>query len=331
MENISDVKIRDYNFVSSNGYTPVRVRAWIPNAEKKGIFQLVHGMSEHIERYNDFAMFLAEKGFIVIGNDLLGHGKSVDRDEDLGYISIPVKGLDKKRAMQNTGSAYLVRDIRHITKMTKKHFPGLPYIIMGHSMGSFLVRRYIMEYGDEVDGAVIMGTGNIKNAAVNTARTMINTLKLKYGERHRSANIYKVLETKFNEKIDDAISENAWISTLNDEVMKYDNDPLCGFRFTLNGFDTILTTLKFINDEKNMERIPKNLKILIVSGKNDPVGDYGEGVKKVYENLKNQRISDVNMILYDGCRHEILNDVLRDKVYNDIFEWINEHIRNVVN
>jgi len=333
MKKVTDFKPRkqQLKFTSSNKYTPIFGKVWLPEDDKnpKGILQIAHGMAEYIDRYDDFASYLAKNGWVVVGNDMMGHGKSVYSEDDYGYFSIPIKGLSKEKDNVNNSSAYVVKDLHHITMAMKKRYPDKPYILLGHSMGSFMVRRYLMEYGGDLEGIIIMGTGDIENTAVKAAKIVVETMKLTYGERHRSNLIYKLLyDKKFNERIENPISGNAWISTDDEVVKAYDEDKLCGFKFTLNGFEAILRTLEFINNQDNKNRIPKDSNILFVSGGEDPLGDYGNGVNKISAEYKDMGIEDIKTVIYEGMRHEILNEIGKEKVYEDILNWLNKRADN---
>lgn len=149
---------------------------WIPDRDVEAVLQISHGMAEHIDRYDEFARYLAARGILVVGNNHMGHGNSIVNKDDLGYFAIPIKGMNKRKAENYSSSADLVKDLVHITKTVKKHYPGVPYILLGHSMGSFIARRYLMEYGNELDGIIIMGTGNQPEAVVNAGLAITKCL-----------------------------------------------------------------------------------------------------------------------------------------------------------
>ena len=319
-----DVKIKKFQFMSCNNYTTIHGIMWIPENEIQAILQISHGMAEHIERYDEFARYLARRGILVVGNNHMGHGDSINSEEDLGYFSVPIKGMKKKDREQNNSSANVVKDLLHITKVVKKHYSGLPYILLGHSMGSFMARRFLMEYGKELDGIIIMGTGNQRKLTIKAGYAMTKILTLIMGERHRSKLIDKMMFGAYNRRIEKPESQNDWICSDTETLKKYNNDKLCGFMFTLNGIEAILSTLKYITNPANIKKIPLEVKMLITSGMEDPVGNYGEDVKYVYETYKDHGVENIYMEMYKDCRHEILNEKIRAKVYRDIFQWIDE-------
>lgn len=320
------MRIKKFHFLSSNNYTEIYGQAWIPDGEVKGILQISHGMQEHIERYDDFARFMSDKGILVVGNDHMGHGQSIYQEEDLGYFSIPIKGFKGKAALNNNSNAYVVRDLHRITKVIKKHYPGIPYVLLGHSMGSFMVRRYMSQYGNDVDGVILLGTGNPSISVVRTGKALVKSLTKIHGERYRSEFANEILFGKYNARISNPRTEVDWICSDSEIVDKYIADEKSGFRYTLNGFEALLSVLEYILEPENIRKIPKDLKVLIASGKEDPVGAYGEEVREVYKIYKMSGIKDVSIELYEGCRHEILNETIKKTVYGDIYDWIMEHI-----
>ncbi len=323
---IEDIRVTDYTTTSRNGYTPIHVKVWKPNGDPTGVIQIAHGMSEYIERYDRFARYMASKGFLVVGNDMMGNGQSVESEDDLGYFSIPIKGL--KGAMKNatTSSAYVVRDLHYITKVVKKHYPGIPYVLYGHSMGSFMARRYLMEFGKELDGLILTGSGRIPYNRAMAIYGMVHSLIKTRGDRHIPVGIGKVMYKSFNRGIKNPSSPNSWISSMEDRVKEYDEDPKCGFPYTLNGYEALAETLVFIEDKNNLERMPKDAKIYIMNGSEDPLGNFGEGVKELLEEFQSYGIDNCSMVLYEGCRHEIINDTCEEKVYQDMHDWIIENV-----
>ena len=303
---------KTYSFISSNNVNRIHVMLWLPEGEVKCILQISHGMVEHIGRYAAFAKYLNRFGILVVGNDHLGHGKSVASDDDLGYFG------------EGDASKNLVRDLHTVTSNMKKRYPNIPYFIMGHSMGSFLVRRYIMTYGDDVDGAILMGTGDPKPAAIAAGKALVKGLVKAQGEHYRSTVVNKVMFGLYNSRIENKRTEKDWLTRDNAEVDKYLSDKKCNFIFTLNGDMTLLDTLTYIQNDRHIEKIPKDLPIYMVSGLSDPVGDYGDGVLHVFDHLKASGVSDVEIKLYDGCRHELLNETNKYEVFKDIKDWINE-------
>lgn len=305
------VKREDIYYESRDNRTRIHGVQWIPQkGEIKGILQLVHGMTEHIERYDDFARYMAEKGFVVVGNDHLGHGKSVNSENLRGYFCA------------KDGATVLVRDVHRLKKITQKSYPGKPYFILGHSMGSFIVRKYMIEYGKGVDGVIIMGTGWKENSLLKLGITLTNTLSRLHGDHYRSKLINKRAFGAFNKGFEPARTEHDWLTKDEKKVDEYEQDKQNDFIFTLNAYRVLFQMILYVQQDEYYDSVVKELPILIVSGEEDPVGDQGAGVKQVYDHYQRLGYSNVNMKLYAQDRHEILNELDREQIYMDIEQWI---------
>ncbi len=312
------IKTEKKIFMSSNGKNKVFVKIWYPDSEKynepKCILQICHGMIDHIERFDAMAEYMAQRGILVVGNDHIGHGHSVEDESEFGYFA---KGKDPGK--------YLVEDMHKLTRIMKNKYPDKPYFLAGHSMGSFMVRRYIIRYGEEIDGAVIMGTGNQPSILVNTGRLLSDVVGHLKGDRYRSQLINKVMFGTFNKKIANKRTEHDWLTTDNSIVDAYENDEKCSYIFTINGYYGLLNTIAYVSKFKNIQKTPIDLPILMVSGADDPVGGYGKDVKRLYNKLKKHFI-DITLKLYKGCRHELHSESIKEEVFEDIYEWILERI-----
>ena len=299
---------------STDGYNSLHVVIWEPEKKYKAIVQISHGMIEYIERYDEFANFLNDNGIIVIGNDHLGHGQTAIDDEDLGYFG---KGM----------SETVVNDLHQVTEYAKTYYgQDLPYFLFGHSMGSFMARRYLMTFGDELTGAILSGTGHKSAPVLAMGNLVAGALKIIIGGRHRSKLLKKAAFGCYNKRIPNARTENDWISKNQENVEKYNRDKFCNFSFTVNGYQTLFGVLSFIRKKKNYSKIPKDLPIFFIAGTEDPVGDYGEGVKKVFETYREAGIKDVSIKLYAEDRHELVNEDDRDVVFKDVLKWIEAHM-----
>jgi alpha-beta hydrolase superfamily lysophospholipase len=306
----------DITFLSSNKKTNIHAIICQP---KKGqftrIIQIIHGICEYIERYLPFIEYLATKGFIVVGHDHLGHGQSIKSPDDLGYFGEP------------NPSDLLIQDIHSLRKIIEKKYPNLPYFMCGHSMGSYLLRQYICTYSKGLAGIIILGTGYMSPCESLLALGFINVLSCFKGIKHKS-NLTKKISfelgpySKYDHQKKDL--NNSWISRDPEIVKKYYEDKNCQFDFTLNGYYGLVQSIRYSCDPSNVAKIKKDIPILFVSGDCDPVGNNGEGVRKSYEIMKLIGSVDVSMKLFIGCRHEVLNELNKDEVYEYILNWINE-------
>ena len=305
------MKKEEFYFESRDGKTQIHAIRYTPDdREIKGVFQIIHGMSEHFSRYEDIAEFLTSKGFVVTGDDHLGHGGSVGEDGLKGYF------CDQDPA------TVVVRDVHRLKKMTQELYPGKPYFIMGHSMGSFIARNYIMRYGTGIQGAVIMGTGNQSKALINVSKFVAGFQKLFFGDKHPAMFINNLAFGGYNKRIENPKTPFDWLSVNEENVQRYIEDPDCGFLFTVNGFRTLFELIGRLLSKKNLEKVPAGLPLLFVSGAEDPVGDYGKGVTAAKNALTAAGVMDIEMKLYPGLRHEILNEKERDEVKEDIYNWL---------
>lgn len=312
------MQTKEIYFTSNDGKSRIHAVEWVPENRPKAILQLVHGMAEHIERYGEFATFMAEHGYLVVGDNHLGHGKSVPENGQKGYFC------------DGDAASVLVRDEHKLHEVVEGEYPGIPYFILGHSMGSFITRNYLTEYGHEVQGAVIMGTGMQSRTLLGLSKTLAKAEKLFKGDRHVSTFIDKLAFGGYYKKIPGHTMKNEWLTSNLDAVQKYNDDPDCGFTFTVNGFSTLFELIWRLHDEERLGRIPRNLPMLFVSGADDPVGNYGKGVKQAVRTVQKAGVRDVTMKLYPGGRHEILNDREHEEVYEDVLSFYEEILAKTI-
>lgn len=305
----------EFTFEARDGVHKLYAVRYLPDGEPRAIVQIVHGMAEHMGRYEGFASFLTERGFLVTGEDHLGHGASVPKGETYGYFC------------PQDPATVVVRDVHRLKKMTQEAYPGLPFFILGHSMGSYILRNYLFRYGTGIQGAIIMGTGTENQAAVTFVRCLSKCMQLIYGEKHLSRTLDKLVAGNYNKKIVNPRTESDWLTKDEEIVNQYRIDPLCGFPFTVNGYQTLFELVNRLYKKENLAKLPENLPVFMVSGDEDPVGAYGEGVKKAYESLKAAGMKNVEMKLYAGDRHEILNELDRDVVMEDIVGWLEKALQ----
>ena len=300
----------EFSFLSSNGINTIRgIKVYAETGPYKAIVQISHGMVEHYDRYMDFMEYMAGQGFVMCMNDHLGHKHSVDSDDQLGYF-----------APQN-GYIHVLSDLLTTAHMIKEEFPDLKLFMLGHSMGSFFARVFTRSHGDVIDGVLISGTGG-PNKAAKAAGTIIKTMKLVKGEKHRSQFINKVAFGSYLDKIENPITAYDWITRDIEMIKKYANDKYCQFVFTLNGFETLMEIINLSNADSTYANTDKTMPVFIFSGSMDPVGDYGMGVMRVFDNYKKVGCTDVEVKIYDGGRHEMLNEINRPEVYEDVKNWL---------
>lgn len=280
-----------------------------PEGEAKGIVQISHGMSEHKERYYPFMEYLSNLGYVTIINDHRGHGKSIINSEDKGYF------------YDNT-SNYIVEDLHQITLYIKNRYPNLKVILFGHSMGSMVVRKYIKKYDDEIDKLIVCGSPS-KNNLVGIAIIMTKFLTVFQGGHHRSKFINNLVFAVHSKDKKEQISDNSWICNNEEVVEKYNKDELCGFIFTLNGFENLFKLMRDIYSKKGWKLKNRDLPILFVAGAEDPIIVNKEKWKESQEFLRRIGYTNVEGKLYPNMRHELINEKAKDTVYNDIYNWIN--------
>lgn len=291
----------------------VFIHSW-KNVEKpKGAVQIFHGMAEHAARYGEFAEYLNNAGYIVFADDHRGHGKTAGTVEELGCIG--EDGFNK-----------IVEDERFISLKIRREHPELPIIILGHSFGSFIAQDYITRYGKDIAGVILSGTSIMDGAEVPVAKAIAWIQKLFLGERRKSRLINKMSFGSYNKRIDNPSSAFSWLTRDADIVKKYEDDPFCGTVFTTGFYYHFFKGLQGLYKEEKFAEIPETLPILIIAGANDPVGAYGKNVVRLKDRYRQIGINDIEMKLYPGARHEVLNETNRQEVYGDLLAWISKHI-----
>ncbi len=309
------IEKREFSCPSSDGLHMLAGVVYLPEGETKGYFHIVHGMTEHITRYDRIMSDLADAGYVCFGYDHLGHGKTVKDKSELGYIA-KKKGYD-----------LLCRDVKAFSdavfaEYSEKYGSSLPYFLMGHSMGSFIVRLATEKYA-KPDKLIVMGTGGA-NPAAGAGIALIEIIKLFKGDKHISKLVYDLAFGGYNNKFknDENASSQSWLSTDLEIRKKYMEDDYCTFKFTVSAMGDLMRLLKYSNRAAWFKKLPK-IPVLLVAGEDDPVGNYGKGVLEVEAKLK-KRGHDVKCILYKGARHEILNDFTYEITKNDILYFCRE-------
>jgi len=305
----------ELSYPSVNGVDTIRAYVCLPDEAVKpaAILQLSHGMCEYFERYEWFCDFLCSNGVIVCGNDHLGHGNSAKMSADLGYF-----------AKQN-GWKYLPEDVFTLTETVKKQYSNLPVFLLGHSMGSFIARAYLNVHGGELAGAIICGTAG-KNPLSGIGKLITKTIALFKGDRYRSRFVKGLSFSGYNDRCTEKRTENDWLTKDSIIVDKYCTDPFCSYTFTVSAYYDLMKILDFVNTPNGVANVLKDLPIFLISGAEDPVGAYGKGPAEALALFENAGCTRVSIKLFDGDRHELLNELDRERVARDILDFIQGRI-----
>ena len=305
----------DFTFPSSTGKNTIHARKCVPDGAVRGVVQIAHGIAEYIDRYDPFMSFLAENGFVAVGDDHLGHGKSIAAPEEKGVFA------DKD------GWERVVADMDKLHDITAAEYPGLPYIFFGHSMGSFLTRTYLIEHPDKPTLAIICGTGHQAAPMVWAGNLMANLQVKSKGYRGDGTMLNNIAFGSYTKGYDEVRTPFDWLNRDPAQVDKYINDPLCGFVASVGLFRDMMGGIKYIQDPANAAKMNKDTPVLFISGSADPVGENGKGVDRAYKFFCDAGMKDVTEKIYPEARHEILNELNRDEVMADVLNWINEKLR----
>ena len=306
---------QEFTFLSSDGHTQLHGAQWTPaDREPIAVLQIAHGVAEHILRYDDFARYLNDRGILVAGHDHLGHGGSIRTKADYGYFAEP------------DGNRAVLDDLHAMTLRTKERYPGVPYFLLGHSMGSFYARQYLCEYGQELSGAIIMGTGHQPKALVQFARSTCRALAAVHGWQYRSKLGANLSFMGYNTGLEGRTTHD-WLNRDQAEVDKYLAEERCTFTFTLNAYYSMFSGILRLHDPAVLARMPKDLPLLFLAGTADPVGDRGKGVLRAIQSLKAAGVQNIRCKLYPGARHELLVETNRQEVFADIAAWLNDQLR----
>ncbi len=305
----------EFAYPSANGRTDLHAVEWLPEGAPRGVVLLSHGVGEHILRYAPFARVMTQRGFAVVGHDHLGHGTSVEGDAPRLYFG-------KEGSWQ-----YLVEDLYARRKLAAERFPGVPCFLLGHSMGSFVARTYLIRCPGTVDGAILMGTGQPPAAVTAAGRAAAAAEVRLRGETAPSPRLERLIFGGYNRRFAPNRTELDWLSVSCENVDAYLADPLCGGTPTAGLFREMLGGIAFISKTENLRRMNLNVPVLFVSGSADPVGENGKGVRRAYEHFKKAGVRDVTMKLYPGLRHEILNEHCGGEIAGELAAWMEEHLR----
>lgn len=288
----------------------IHIVKYEPEQAAIGHVHLLHGMAEHIERYDEFAQFLVGKGFIVSGHDHRGHGKTAEKNGQLGYFA------------DEDGFERVTEDVREVLGEVRENMHDIPLILFGHSMGSFIARRYMQKYSDSLSKAVICGT-TFSPGLMGDAGTLIGKIATRLQTPQTESTLLNQLAFGgFNKKFKDAKTDFDWLSSDEEVVKKYIDDPKCGFVASNRFYIDLFGGLKIIHQQVEINKIRKDLPVFLISGLIDPVGKDGKDIFKVAKGLKKAGMKNVTVQLIEGARHEILNEVNKQQTYDVIANWM---------
>lgn len=312
---MSEIRKKDIVFDSADGRSCVKGYFYTcPSVSPRAVLQISHGMCEYIGRYEDFAGYMARCGYVVCGNDHLGHGATSDGPG----------GMDGFFA-EKGGGTYVLQDLHTMNGLASSRFPGLPVILLGHSMGSFFARMYAAAWPDTIAALALSGTGG-PNPLGKLGLLLTNVLAGLKGPRYRSLLINNLAFGQYLKRVEHPRTPYDWITRDTAVVSAYAKDPKCTFVFTVSAFHELMAALDAVSSQAWADKLPKDLPVMLFSGDMDPVGDYGKGVRTVYEMLCRAGLRDVSIRLYAGGRHEMLNEINRDEVYTDIRTWCDARV-----
>ncbi|HEX2678158.1 MAG TPA: alpha/beta hydrolase [Polyangiales bacterium] len=290
------------------------VYEWPAPAKPKAALQISHGMAEHARRYDRMAQALLQAGYAVYASDHRGHGQTAREQEDLGFFA------------EQNGWQKLVDDVHRVNRHVAAKHPGLPLVLLGHSMGSFVAQEYLFTHGDTLAAAVLSGTDDNTSPLILAARGLAAVERLRIGPRGRSQLLNTATFGDFNRRFKPNRTDFDWLSRDNAEVDKYIADPLCGFVMTVQGWQDVYVGLGRVSDARNQARVPKDLPIYLFAGAEDPVGHAGKGVVAQARAYRRAGLTDITHKLYEGGRHEMVNETNRDEVVADLIAWLDKHV-----
>jgi len=286
---------------------------WTPEGEPKAVLQIVHGIAEFVERYDAFASYLTELGFVVVAEDHMGHGQSINGDGIQGYF--------------HGGWFSAVADTYRLLSETKQEYPDLPYILFGHSMGSFMARTMLCKYPDScIDAAIICGTGWQPAFALPALIKVVEAICKKTGETKPNEQLQGMVFGSYNKKVEHPRTPYDWLTRDSAIVDAYIAHPLCGFTASCGLLREMMKGIHYIEQPQNLAAMRKDLPVFFIAGGDDPVGSYGKGVLQAAEAFRKAGMMDVTVKIYPLCRHEILNEINKEEIYQDVSGWIAEKI-----
>ena len=306
---------QEYTYPSSDGIHTIYADIYEPrDRSPRAVVQLCHGMVDFVKRYEHLAMALVKNGIVFAGNNHLGHAKSSNTPQDLGFFA------------DRDGYHHVLRDVHTMNRYLRQKYPNVPIVLMGHSMGSFIARLFIAKHPHAADGVIIHGTGG-PNPLTPLGHLVAGMIGLVCGNRHRSKTLRAITFSGYNSHYPKSEGPNAWLTRDLSIINECDGHPYSGFIFTVSAYRDLFRFLARSNSKSWFQSYPKGMPTLIMSGTEDPVGGYGKGVATVYKNLLLAGVSDVRLRMYEGGRHELFRDTCRQEVFRDITAFVEERIR----
>ena len=298
-------------YLQSKGSGRIHCAIWRPKEQPKAVIQLIHGIAEHIGRYDAFANVLREQGYVVTAEDHMGHGGSIEGGTQ-GFFT--------------GGWLSAVAGVRQLYDEVHAQYPELPYVMLGHSMGSFLLRTYLYTYPRTLRGAIISGTGWEAPATIKAGRLMCRLEEKRIGEKKVSKRLNDLMFGAYNKHFRPVRTDKDWICSVNSVVDAYIADPLSGFDATVGLARDMLGGIEMNEKPENLDKMDKGMPVLFISGAKDPVGGMSKGVLRCIDAFKRSGMRDVSIRIYPEGRHEMLNESNRVEVYSDILKWLDEKI-----
>lgn len=307
------IRTTHFHYPSARDGCSIHALEWAPEGPPRGIVHLVHGISEHIGRYDETARFLAEHGFLVCGEDHLGHGRTVT-DGSYGFFA------------PENGWTLAARDVRALRKLEGARHPNLPYFLLGHSMGSFLTRTYLILWPGTVSGAVLMGTGQEPAPLVALGKRISALECRRLGPRGVSPLVHTLSLGAYNRRFRPSRTPSDWLSRDPAEVDAFLADPLCQSRPTVSLFRDMMGGLQLIARRDQLARMDPSVPVCFLSGQEDPVGGMGRGVEQVVRMFQDAGCRDLSLHLYPGARHELFHEQNRREVWADLLDWLEDRL-----
>ena len=287
---------------------------WTPEGEPKAVLQIVHGIAEFVERYDTFANYLTGLGYVVVAEDHMGHGQSINGDGIRGYF--------------HGGWFGAVADTYKLLTDTKAEYPDLPYVLFGYSMGSFMARTILCQYPDSgISAAIICGTGWQPTFAMPALLKVVDLVCKKTGETHPSEKLQGMVFGSYNSRVEHPRTAFDWLSRDKEIVDAYIAHPLCGFTASCGLLRDMMTGIYYIQLPEHLENMRKDLPVFFIAGGDDPVGTYGKGIHQAASAFRNVGMTDVSVRIYPLCRHEILNEINKEEIFEDVANWLEKKLK----